>query len=56
MIYMSLSFLVPFVMTGGHKFREFTHNAALCDVATTVLDVMGLDIPEEMTGQSLLQK
>ncbi|XP_028518515.1 2,3-bisphosphoglycerate-independent phosphoglycerate mutase isoform X2 [Exaiptasia diaphana] len=47
---------VPFVMTGGHKYRNFTHNAALCDVATTVLDVMGLDIPPEMTGQSLLQK
>ncbi|XP_031567339.1 2,3-bisphosphoglycerate-independent phosphoglycerate mutase-like [Actinia tenebrosa] len=47
---------VPLIMTGGHKYREFTHNAALCDVAPTVLEVMGLDIPEEMTGQSLLQK
>jgi len=27
---------------------------ALCDVAPTVLDVMGLPIPEEMTGRSLL--
>jgi len=47
---------VPFVMTGGLKFKEITHNAALCDVATTVLDVMGLPIPQEMTGQSLLAK
>ncbi|KAF9035638.1 PGM protein [Panaeolus papilionaceus] len=27
---------------------------ALCDVAPTVLDIMGLPIPEEMTGRSLL--
>ena len=49
-------FLVPFIMTGGLKFKEITHNAALCDVANTVLDVMGLSIPEEMDGQSLLAK
>lgn len=48
--------LVPFIMTGGLKFKEITHNAALCDVATTVLDVMGLSCPEEMGGQSLLAK
>ncbi|KAL9982323.1 hypothetical protein ACROYT_G004351 [Oculina patagonica] len=47
---------VPFIMTGGLKFKEITHNAALCDVANTVLDVMGLPIPEEMDGQSLLAK
>ncbi|KAF8887039.1 phosphoglycerate mutase [Gymnopilus junonius] len=27
---------------------------AICDVAPTILDVMGLPIPEEMTGRSLL--
>ncbi|KAF9477053.1 phosphoglycerate mutase [Pholiota conissans] len=27
---------------------------AICDVAPTVLDIMGLSIPEEMTGRSLL--
>ncbi|EDO43251.1 predicted protein [Nematostella vectensis] len=47
---------VPYIMTGGHKFRQFTHNAALCDVGPTVLDVMGLECPKEMTGTSLLQK
>lgn len=47
---------VPFIMTGGLKFTEITHNPALCDVATTVLDVMGLPIPQEMGGQSLLAK
>ncbi|XP_028391357.1 2,3-bisphosphoglycerate-independent phosphoglycerate mutase-like [Dendronephthya gigantea] len=30
------------------------YNAALCDVATTILDVMGIEQPPEMTGRSLL--
>ncbi|XP_035665175.1 2,3-bisphosphoglycerate-independent phosphoglycerate mutase-like [Branchiostoma floridae] len=48
---------VPFVMSGGTaEFKKPEHNAAICDVAPTVLDLMGLDIPEEMTGQSLLKK
>jgi len=45
---------VPFVMTGKRKFITPTHNPALCDVAPTVLQLMGLDIPPEMTGKSLL--
>lgn len=54
--YLFCLILVPFIMTGGLKFKEITHNAALCDVANTVLDVMGLPIPEKMDGQSLLAK
>lgn len=45
---------VPFLMTGPRKFKEITHNAALGDVAPTVLELLGFDIPPEMTGQSLL--
>lgn len=41
-------------MTGSRKFRVPQHNAALCDVAPTVLELMALDQPPEMTGQSLL--
>jgi len=48
------TYRVPFLMTGARKFREITHNAALCDVAPTVLDLMGLDLPPDMTGQSLV--
>ncbi|KAF9404826.1 hypothetical protein BGZ76_006782, partial [Entomortierella beljakovae] len=46
---------VPFVMTS--KTLKYTnHKGALCDVAPTILRVMGLDIPAEMTGQSMLQE
>ena len=45
--------LVPFCVV-GRKFRSFDHNAALCDVATTVLQEMGVPLPEEMTGKQLL--
>ena len=31
------------------------HPGALADVAPTVLDVMGLKQPEDMTGQSLIK-
>lgn len=45
---------VPFIMTGSKKFKEIKHDAALCDVAPTILALMGVDQPSEMTGQSLL--
>ncbi|KAG0245895.1 2,3-bisphosphoglycerate-independent phosphoglycerate mutase [Mortierella sp. GBAus27b] len=46
---------VPFVMTS--KTHQFTDvKGALCDVAPTILRVMGLDVPAEMTGQSLLKE
>jgi len=55
---------VPFIMTGDPKKFKFTvdrkdgeeEEGALCDVAPTVLDLLGLDQPEEMTGRSLLAK
>lgn len=52
------TFRVPFCMHSppghAHKFRQLTHDPGLSDVAPTVLDLMGLDIPSEITGQSLL--
>ncbi|OSD01121.1 cofactor-independent phosphoglycerate mutase [Trametes coccinea BRFM310] len=55
---------VPFIMTGDPKTLTFAEDkkdgeeeeGALCDVAPTVLDIMGLPKPEEMTGRSLLAK
>ncbi|KAL0946449.1 hypothetical protein HGRIS_012672 [Hohenbuehelia grisea] len=61
---------VPFIMTGDPKKFRFVEDelegevkpgeekepGALCDVAPTILDIMGLPQPEEMTGRSLLAK
>ena len=47
--------VVPFCVHGeGCKLREITHDPGLADVSPTVLAIMGLDQPPEMTGQSLL--
>ena len=32
------------------------HTGALCDVAPTILDLMGLPKPKEMTGKSLIER
>ncbi|KAJ1801007.1 hypothetical protein LPJ59_000640 [Coemansia sp. RSA 2399] len=47
---------VPFIMAnkGDKKFKEADQKHALCDVAPTLLDFMEIDIPESMTGHSLL--
>lgn len=45
---------VPFCMVGPKTFRNPDHEAAICDVAPTVLALMGLPQPPDMTGKSLL--
>jgi 2,3-bisphosphoglycerate-independent phosphoglycerate mutase len=57
---------VPLIMTGDPKVLRFKEDekkdgeeeeeGALCDVAPTILDIMGLPQPEEMSGRSLLAK
>ena len=44
---------VPFVMT-SKKLSFGRKDGALCDVAPTVLQTMGLPIPAEMTGHSMI--
>jgi 2,3-bisphosphoglycerate-independent phosphoglycerate mutase len=43
---------VPFVSVGTPNV-SFRSGGALCDVAPTVLDLLGLEQPSEMTGRSL---
>jgi 2,3-bisphosphoglycerate-independent phosphoglycerate mutase len=45
--------LVPLVYVGPQKIG-LRDGGSLCDVAPTLLDLMGLDIPAEMTGKSLV--
>jgi 2,3-bisphosphoglycerate-independent phosphoglycerate mutase len=49
------TFPVPFVITGLKEDIELKEGA-LCDIAPTILDIMGIDQPEEMTGQSVIVK
>jgi len=49
--------LVPFVMANAPTGWSLkSKDGVLGDVAPTVLEVMGLSKPEEMTGSSLLVK
>ena len=43
-----------FVMNAGNV--ELKETGALCDIAPTVLDIMGIEKPKEMTGQSLIKE
>lgn len=49
--------LVPLIVAGdkyvGASLKE---GKALCDVAPTLLDIMGLEKPAEMTGESIINK
>ena len=46
---------VPFLLINGKGKYELKDTGALCDVAPTVLELLGIKQPEEMTGHSLLK-
>jgi len=48
--------VVPFYIVGPKALKLRDGGGALCDIAPTVLDLMGLKQPEEMTGVSLIKK
>ena len=45
---------VPFVLVNCHKAKGLEEDGKLCDIAPTLLDMMDLEQPKEMTGHSLL--
>lgn len=47
---------VPVILFNAEENISIKHGGALCDVAPTVLELMGLEQPIDMTGQSLLVK
>lgn len=47
---------VPFIVIGEQfKGRELIEGGVLADIAPTLLDMMGIEKPQEMTGKSLLK-
>ena len=44
---------VPVILVGGPEGATLA-NGRLADLAPTLLDLMGLDLPPEMTGHSLM--
>jgi len=47
---------VPVVLAGADKSVELRKGGRLADLAPTLLDILGLEKPEEMTGTSLIAK
>jgi len=48
-----LVYLAPDGDDGGHAIRE---GGSLCDIAPTIVDLIGIDRPDEMTGENLLSE
>ena len=48
--------LVPLVCVSKQSLTTINRNGALSDIAPTILNLMDLDIPKEMTGQPLFEK
>ncbi|NDL66197.1 2,3-bisphosphoglycerate-independent phosphoglycerate mutase [Anaerotalea alkaliphila] len=45
---------VPFVLVNAEQSLTLRENGVLADIAPTLLDMMGVEIPRQMTGKSLL--
>ncbi|MDE6189566.1 MAG: 2,3-bisphosphoglycerate-independent phosphoglycerate mutase [Clostridia bacterium] len=45
---------VPFAVIGADGVKALAGGGKLCDIAPTMLDIMGIEIPKEMTGKSLI--
>ncbi len=45
---------VPFIVINSKNDIELTQDGALCDIAPTILKLMDIDKPAEMTGKSLI--
>lgn len=46
--------VVPFIVVSKDNY-ELNSTGALCDIAPTVLDILGIEKPSEMTGKSMIK-
>ena len=51
-----VAFSIPFVIINGPEGIELKNDGALCNVAPTVLQLMGIEKPAEMDGNSLIKE
>lgn len=47
---------VPFILVNYPEAKALREGGALCDIAPTLIEILGLTQPEEMTGESLIVK
>ncbi len=47
---------VPFILINADESYTLRDNGCLADIVPTLIELMGMEQPEEMTGKSLLQK
>ncbi len=47
---------VPFILVNADPSYKLDEGGKLCDIVPTLIDLMGMEKPEEMTGRSLLIK
>jgi 2,3-bisphosphoglycerate-independent phosphoglycerate mutase len=46
---------VPFIVVDDSRIgAQLRSDGKLCDIAPTLLSMLGLDIPREMTGKSII--
>ena len=45
---------VPFILVNYDEKYTLKENGKLCDIVPTLIDIMGLEKPADMTGESLL--
>jgi len=47
---------VPFILVNGNPEYKLAEGGCLADIAPTLIELMGMEQPKEMTGSSLLVK
>lgn len=46
--------VVPFIIVSNDKY-ELNNEGALCDIAPSILEILGIEKPKEMTGNSMIK-
>ena len=47
--------VVPFILVTNNKGVELEKDGALCDIAPSILQILGIEKPTEMTGKSMIK-